>query len=123
MRADLKFLMQFYGLAGKGEFGGLARLAHAMQKRVEIFLLGGGEGADFALGDFLAGHVGGQFAEGGRGLGEITSGQPGGDFGVFLRGSNDEVAVVGDDGDGAVRFMVHNQLLVENLPVESLYAA
>jgi hypothetical protein len=32
--ADLKFLMQFHGLAWKGELGGLARLAHAMQQRI-----------------------------------------------------------------------------------------
>ena len=30
--ADLKFLMQFHGLAGEGELGGLARLSHAVQK-------------------------------------------------------------------------------------------
>jgi len=30
MRADLKFLMQLHGLAGKGEFGGLGRLRHAL---------------------------------------------------------------------------------------------
>jgi len=117
--ADLKFLVQFHGLAGKGELGGLARLSHAMQKRIEIGLLRGGEIAGFALGNALAGHVGGQFAEGGGRPGEIIGGQPGGDFGVFLRGGDDEVAIVGDDGDGAVRFMVHNQFLVVILTVEN----
>ena len=67
----------------------------------------GGEIAGFALGNFLAGHVGGYFAEAGGRLGEIIGGQPGGDFGVFLRGGDDEVAIVGDDGNRAVRFMVH----------------
>jgi len=104
--ADLKFLMEFHGLAGKGELGGLARLAHAVQERIEVGLLGGGEVAGFALGNFLAGRVGGQFAEGGGRLGEIAGGQPGGDFGVFLRGG-DEVAVVGNDGDGVVYSMGH----------------
>ena len=57
--ADLKFLMQLHGLAGKGELGGLARLAHAMQQRIEVGRLRGGEVAGFALGNLLAGHVGG----------------------------------------------------------------
>ena len=118
--ADLKFLMQFHGLAGKGELGGLARLSHAMQQRIEVGLLRGGEVAGFAFGNALAGHVGGQFAEGGGRLGEIIGGQPGGDFGIFLRGGDDEVAIVGDDGDGAVRFVVHNQFLVVILTAESL---
>ena len=106
--ADLKFLMQFHGLAGKGELGGLARLSHAMQQRIKAGLLRGGEVAGFAPGNALAGHVGGQFAEGGGRLGEIIGRQPGGNFGVFLRGGDDKVAIVGDDGDGAVRFMVHD---------------
>ena len=118
--ADLKFLMQFHGLAGKGQPGGLARLSHAMQKQIKVGLLRSGEIAGFTLGDALAGHIGGYFAEGGGRLGEIIGRQPGGDFGVFLRGGGDEVAIVGDDGDGAVRFMVHNRFLVVNLTVESL---
>jgi hypothetical protein len=106
--ADLKFLMQFHGLAGKGQLRRLARLAHAMQQQIEVGLLLFGEVAGFALGDFLAGHVGGQFAEGGGRAGEIIGGEPGGDFWVFVGGGDDEVAVVADDGDGAVRFVVHN---------------
>jgi len=117
--ADLKFLMQFHGLAGKGELGGLARLSHAMQQLVEVGLLRGGEIAGFTLGNFLAGHVGGNFAEGGRRFGEIIRGQSRGDGGIFLRGGDDEVAIVGDDGDGAVRFMVHSQFLVLILTVAS----
>jgi len=120
---DLKFLTQFHGLAGEGEPGGFARLAHAMQKRIEVGLLRKGEVAGFALGNFLAGDVGGHFAEGGRRLGEIIGGQPGGDFGVFLPGGDDEVAIVGDDGDGAVWFMVHNQFLVVILTVEGYKSA
>jgi len=69
-----------------------------------------GEVAGFALGNFLAGCIGGYFAEGGGGLGEITGRQPGGDLGIFQRGGGDEVAVVADDGDGAVWFMVHNSV-------------
>jgi len=102
--------MQFHGLAGKGEFGGLARLSHAVQQQIEVGLLRGGEVAGFALGNFLAGHVGRQFAEGRGGFGQVIGGQPGGDFGIFLRGGDDEVAIIDDDGDGAVRFLVHNSI-------------
>ena len=113
VEADLKFLMQFHVLTGKGELGGLARLAHAVQQHGEIGLLRGGEVAGFALGNVLAGGVRGQLAEGGGGFGEIIGGQPGADFGIFLRGGDDEVAIVDDDGDGAVWF--HNQFLVFNV--------
>ena len=47
--------------------------------------------------------VGGQFAEGCGRLGEIVGGHPGSDLGIFVRGGDDEVAVVDDDRDGAVR--------------------
>lgn len=107
MEANLKFLMQFHGLAGEGELGGLARLAHAMQQRIQIGLLRGGEVAGFALGNLLAGGVGRQFAEGGGRLGEIIGRQTGGDIGIFQPGGNDEVAVERDDGNRAVWFMRH----------------
>lgn len=109
-----KFLVQFHVLAGEGQSGGLARPAHPMQQVVEVFLLRGGEVAGLAFGNFLAGGVGGQFADGGGGVGEITGGQSRGDGGIFSSGGDDEVAVVGDGGDGAVWCMVHGQLLVES---------
>lgn len=105
--ANLKFLMQFHGLAGKSEPGGFARLAHAVQQVVEIFLLPGGEVAGFAPGCFLAGNVRGQLAQGGGRFGEIAVGQARDDVGIFLRGAGDEVAVVGDGWNWAMRFMVH----------------
>jgi len=110
---DLKFRMELNCLVWKCQPGGLARLSHAMQQLVEVGLLRGGEVAGLAFGNFLAGHVVGQFAEGGGGLGEIIGGQSRGDSGIFQSGGDDEVAIVGDDGDGAVRFMVHSQFLVE----------
>ena len=115
VQANLKFLMQLHLLAGKGQLRRLARLAHAMQKRIEIFLLGGGEVAGFALGNLLPGHVGGQFGERGGGFGEVTDRQSSGHFGIFQRGGHDEVAVVADDGDGAVRFMIHDLMSFECL--------
>ena len=108
VEADLKFLMQLHGLAGKGELGGLARLAHAMQQLDEIGLLRGGQIAGFAPGRGLAGDVGGQFAEGRGGLGEISGRQAVADFGVFLRGGKNEAAIVTDDGDGAMDSMGHS---------------
>lgn len=107
VEADLKFLMQFHGLAGEGEFGGLAHLAHAVQQGGKVGLLCGGEVAGLAFGDVLADDVGGYFGEGGGGFGEVTGGQARGDSGVFVRGRDDEVAVVDDDGDGAVWFAGH----------------
>jgi len=109
---DLKFGMELNRLVWKGEPGGLARLAHAMQQQGEVGLLRKGEVAGLALGNFLAGDVGWHFAEGRGGLGEIIGGQARGDLGIFLRGGNDEVAIVNNDGDWAVRFMWHNQFLV-----------
>jgi hypothetical protein len=61
MHADLKFLMQLYGLAGKGKFGGLGRLRHALVQRGEIVFLRDSEVAEFAFGGFLAGDIAGNF--------------------------------------------------------------
>ena len=73
--AHLKFLMQFHGLAGKGEFGGLARLVHAMLQGVQVRLLVPGERPEFALRVFLAGEVAGDFSERGAGIGDVIGGQ------------------------------------------------
>jgi len=73
--AHLEFLMQFHGLAGKGKFGGLARLVHAMLQGVQVRLLGPGERAEFALRVFLAGEVAGDFSERGAGIGDVIGGQ------------------------------------------------
>ena len=84
MRADLKFLMQFHGLAGKGEFGGLGRLRHALMQGGQILLLRGGQIAEFAFGVFLAGDIAGNFRAKRVGGGEVGGGQARGDFGVAL---------------------------------------
>ncbi len=120
--ADLKFLTQLHRLAGKRQLRRLARLAHAMQQQGEVGLLGKGEVAGFALGQFLAGGIGGQFAEGGGGFGEIVCWQARGDLGIFQRGGDDEVAIVADDGDRAVRFMIHNLIRFECLILSCQFA-
>jgi len=111
--AHLKFRVQFHCLAGKGELGGRARLVHVMHEQVEIGLLRGGELAGFALGIFLADDVGGDFGDQGGGVGQISVGQPCGDLGIFLRGGDDEGGVVGEDCDGEMRAVAHNEYLVE----------
>ena len=108
MRAGLKFLMQLHGLAGKGEFGGLGRLRHALMEDVQIFGLRLGQLAEFAFGGFLAGDIAGDFLAERVGGGNAGRGQARGDFRVCFGGSDDEAAVVGDNGNGNVRaFGVH----------------
>ena len=94
MRANLKFLMQLHDLAaGKGQLGGLARLVHVMQQRVQVVFLRLGEVASFALFNLLAADVVGNFCEQGGGVGEIAGGQPGGDGRIFLAGGNNKAAI------------------------------
>ena len=103
LRADLKFLMQLHGLAGKGELGGLGRLRHALMQRVQILLLREGQIAEFALRGFLAGHVAGNFLAERVGGGDVAVGQSLGDFRMVFGGGDDESAVVGDNGNGNMR--------------------
>lgn len=101
--ANLKFLMQFHGLSGKGEFGGLGGLRHELVQRVQALCLRSGEVAEFAFGSFLVGDIAGQFGAkiiGGRDIGGVQSGA---DFGMRLGGGDDEAAVVGEDGNGHMR--------------------
>ncbi len=108
MWANLKFLMQLHGLAGKGELGGLGRLRHALMERVQIIGLRLGELAEFALGGFLAGDIAGDFLAERVGGGDEGVTQPQGDFRVCFGGGDDESAVVRDDGNGNMRaFGVH----------------
>ncbi len=107
MRADLKFLMEFHGLAGKGELGGLGSLRHALMQGDEVLLLGGGEVAEFALGGFLAGDVAGNLGAKRVGGADVGGVQPRADFGVALGSGDDEAALMGEDGDGEVRAMGH----------------
>ncbi len=105
--AHLKFLMQFHGLAGKGEPGGLARLVHAMEQCIEVHVLGGGEVAEFTLDAFLSGKVGADFGEQRGGAGQKTGGQSPRDIRIRLAGGDDDVAVVDERGYGEVRYVVH----------------
>ena len=102
MRADLEFLMQFHGLSGEGEFGGLGGLRHAAMQRVQVLLLRDGQVAECAFGGFLAGDIAGHFGAKRVGRREVGGGQSRGDFGVVLGGGDDESAVVGEDGCGHV---------------------
>ena len=103
-----KFLVQFHGLTGEGQPGGLGRSAHPMQQLVEIFVLLDSKIAGLAFGNFLARGVGGQFADGGGRIGQIIDGQSRGGGGIFISGGDDEIAVVGDGGDGAMGFVWHS---------------
>jgi len=103
MRADLKFLMEFHGLAGEGEFGGLGGLRHALMQGGEILLLGGGEVAEFAFGGFLAGDIAGNLGAKPVGGGDVGGVQPRADFGVALGGGDDEAALMGEDGGREVQ--------------------
>ena len=106
MRADLKFLMQFYRLSRKSEFGGLGGLRHATVQRVQILLLRGGQVAKFTFGGFLTGDIAGNLRAKRIGSREIGGGQSRGNFGMVLGGGDDESAVVREYGSREVRAMV-----------------
>ena len=108
MRADLKFLMQFHGLSGKSEFGGLGGLRHATVQRGQILLLRGGEIAEFTLGVFLAGDIASNFGAKCVGGSEVIGGQSRGHGGRGNTGGDDESALMREDGSREVRAMGHS---------------
>jgi hypothetical protein len=119
MRADLKFLMQFYGLSGKSEFGGLGRLRHATVQRGQVLLLRGGEVAKFTFGGFLAGDIASNFGAKCVGGGEVIGGQSRGHGGRGDTGGNDESALVREDGGRHV-WSVHGSQFLVNFGLKSV---
>ncbi len=112
MRTDLKFLMQFHGLSGEGELGGLLRLCHAIVQRGQVLLLRGGEVAEFAFRAFLGGDIGGDFGAKRVGGGKVTGGQSRGNGGRGESGGNDESALMRENGGGHVWSVHGSQFLV-----------
>ena len=107
MRTDLKFLMQFHGLTGEGEFCGLGGLRHATVQRVQILLLRGGQIAEFTFGGFLSGDVDGNFGAKRIGSRDVGGGQSRGNFCMVFGGGDDESSVVRENGGRKVRAMIH----------------
>ncbi len=83
------------------------KLGYPFGTIIQSILLLVDEVAGLALGNFLGGGVAGHFAQGLGGIDEVTAGQAGADLGVFNAGGEDEVAIVGDDGNGTADSMGH----------------
>ena len=102
--ADGEFLAEFDGLAGEGEFDGIAGLAREPFDGGKGGVLRGGESAGLCRAALLPGFEAGDVAVQGAGLGDIAGFEAGVDFGVGLGGVEDGVAVLQKNGDGEVEF-------------------